>query len=118
MTFARPAARAAILMLGLLLLWPAAGQARQPKPAATAKGTPPAAAPAPADAQPPESAPQPPLEDPLGRESPRGTFVRFIAAAEAGTLDIAAQYLQWPRKGLPITREEAARQLSYVLNHS
>jgi len=118
MTYARHAARAAILMLGLLLLWPAAGQARQPKPAATAKGTPPAAAPAPADAQRPEAAPQPPPEDPLGRESPRGTFVRFIAAAEAGTLDIAAQYLQWPRKGLPITREEAARQLSYVLNHS
>jgi MscS family membrane protein len=60
----------------------------------------------------------PAAEDPLGRETPRGTFVRFIAASEAGSLDIATQYLQWPRRGLAISREEAARQLNYVLNHS
>ena len=44
--------------------------------------------------------------------------MRFIAAAEAGSLDVAAQYLQWPRRGLAISRSEAARQLNYVLNHS
>ncbi|MCX6552676.1 MAG: mechanosensitive ion channel family protein [Acidobacteria bacterium] len=68
-----------------------------------------------AAAQPaPESAPP---EDPLRRETPRGSFLGFVAAAEAGDLTVAGQYLQWPRPGLAITREEAARQLKFALNH-
>ena len=66
-----------------------------------------------------ESAPAAPAqaEDALRRETPRGAFLGFVGSAEAGSLTLAAQYLQWPRSGMAISREDAARQLSYVLNH-
>jgi len=117
----RPAVRATVVLAALLAIQPALGFAQPAKPAASAAGktasqtAPPASGQA---AAPATAVPAPPVEDPLGRETPRGTFVRFIAAAEAGSLDVAAQYLQWPRRGLEISREEAARQLNYVLNHS
>jgi MscS family membrane protein len=139
--FPGAATRAAALLAACLTISPLSGlaqqapqtqPARQAQQARPAQSMPPPAAPtAPAaPSSPAAAAPQSPdqaagkapvvpaVEDPLGRETPRGTFVRFIAASEAGSLDIAAQYLQWPRRGLAISREEAARQLNYVLNHS
>jgi len=134
--FPGAAARAAVVLAALSALLSAAGpafagQAKPPSGAAPATRTPaaqtPAAQAAPASqsapAAAPASAPAPqdapaPAEDSLGRETPRSTFVRFVAAAESGALDVAAQYLQWPRRGLDISRTEAARQLLYVLNHS
>jgi MscS family membrane protein len=56
-------------------------------------------------------------DDPLGRETPRGAFLGFVAAAQAGNLDLAAEYLQWPRHKMPISKTEAAEQLRFVLNH-
>ena len=71
---------------------------------------------APQPAQPAASAPVV-VDDPLGRETPRGAFLGFVAAAQAGNLDAAAEYLQWPRHGMAITKAEAAEQLRFVLNH-
>jgi len=109
------AARATILLAVCMAWSPGPAYARQaPVPKAASQ-----AAQAPAPDQPPVQVPvSQPAEDPLGRETPRGAFVRFIAASEAGTLNVAAQYLQWPRRGLTLSKEEAARQLGYVLNHS
>jgi len=56
-------------------------------------------------------------DDPLGRDTPRSSFLGFVAAAQAGNLDVAAEYLQWPRHSMPITKTEAAEQLRFVLNH-
>jgi MscS family membrane protein len=96
---------AAALVAACLAIAPESAFARQAPPQAAA----------PAAAQPPAA---PPPEDPLGRETPHGAFTRFIAACDAGSLNVASQYLQWPRRGLALPKEEAARQLSYVLNHS
>jgi len=113
--YSSSAARAAVLLAACMAWSPDPGYARQ---APVPKAAPPAAQ-APSTDQPSEQAPVSlPAEDPLGRETPRGAFVRFIAASEAGTLNVAAQYLQWPRRGLTLSKEEAARQLGYVLNHS
>jgi MscS family membrane protein len=57
---------------------------------------------------------QPALEDPLGRDTPRGTVVGFIKAARSGNLDRAAQYLDARR--VPGTPSELAHQLSVVLD--
>jgi len=70
----------------------------------------------------PQAAPAAPsapavAEDPLGRETPRGSFLGFVAAAQAGNLNVAAEYLQWPSQKMPITKTEAAEQLRFVLNH-
>jgi MscS family membrane protein len=112
------AARTAVLLAVVLALSAVTGIAHQAPAAKAAKAAPaPPAQQAPAPAA--EAAPSAtPPEDPLGRETPRGAFVRFIAATEAGNFSVAAQYLQWPRRGLSLSREEAARQLSYVLNHT
>jgi len=67
-------------------------------------------------AQPAASA-QAAADDPLGRETPRSAFLGFVAAAQAGSFDVAAEYLQWPRHGMPITKADAAEQLRFVLNH-
>lgn len=81
---------------------PGSAQAPRPAPAqATA-----AAAPAPAG-----------IEDPLRRDTPRGCFMGFIEASRRRDWKSAAEYLQWPRQKMPVTREEAAEQLSFVLNH-
>ena len=70
----------------------------------------------------PQAAPAAPsapavAEDRLGRETPRGSFLGFVAVAQAGNLETAAEYLQWPRQKMPITKTEAAEQLRFVLNH-
>ncbi|MCX6537873.1 MAG: mechanosensitive ion channel family protein [Acidobacteria bacterium] len=70
----------------------------------------------PQPAQPAVSAPTV-VDDPLGRETPRGSFLAFVAAAQTGNLGAAAEYLQWPRHSMPITKTEAAEQLRFVLNH-
>jgi MscS family membrane protein len=72
--------------------------------------------PIPQPAQPAVSAPTV-VDDPLGRETPRGSFLAFVAAAQTGNLGVAAEYLQWPRHSMPITKTEAAEQLRFVLNH-
>ena len=67
-------------------------------------------------AQPAQAVPMA-LEDPLRRETPRGAFLGFVEASQRGDRATAAQYLQWPRQRMPITREEAADRLRFVLNH-
>jgi MscS family membrane protein len=56
-------------------------------------------------------------EDPLRRETPRGAFIGFVEAAQRGGRAQAADYLQWPRQKMPISREEAGDQLRFILNH-
>ena len=57
------------------------------------------------------------VEDPLRRETPRGSFMGFVEASQRGNHAVAADYLQWPRQKLSITKEEAATQLRFILNH-
>jgi MscS family membrane protein len=68
--------------------------------------TPPAAPAAPAAA-----------DDPLKRESPRSAFLGYISAAQAGNDTLAAEYLEWPRARMPLSKPDAARQLMFALNH-
>jgi MscS family membrane protein len=63
-----------------------------------------------------ESTPAAP-DDPLRRETPRSAFLRFVEASQRGDRATAAEYLAWPRQKMPLTKEEAAEQLSFVLNH-
>ncbi len=56
-------------------------------------------------------------EDPLRRETPRGAFLGFVEASQRGNRGVAAEYLQWPRQKMPVSKEEAAEQLLFVLNH-
>lgn len=79
----------------------------------------PAVLPAAAQAPPPAAAQAAPAaaEDPLRRETPRGAFLGFVEASQRGSRATAAEYLQWPRQKMPISKEEAADQLSFVLNH-
>lgn len=95
----------AVVLAFLLALSPAAGIA-----AAQAPLTPQAASAAPAAAP-------PAAEDPLGRDTPRGSVLGFVTAAQSGNVTAAAEYLQWPRHAMPITKLEAAEQLRFVLNH-
>ncbi len=70
----------------------------------------PAAATAPAK---PASAPADPLE--LGRETPRGTVIGFIRAAQSENYDVAVQYFEARR--VSVEREqELAQQLLAILN--
>ncbi len=87
---------ARMLLLNLMLIPPAFAQAPgvpQPK--------------APAEAAPTS-------QDPLGRDTPRGTVLGFIKAANAENFARAAQYLDARR--MPREAEERARQLLVVLN--
>ena len=74
--------------------------------------------PAAAQAPPPAAQAAPTVaEDPLRRETPRGSFLGFVEAAQRGNRAAAAEYLQWPRQKMPVSKEEAADQLLFVLNH-
>ena len=85
-----------LILLGLLLLQRAEAQSPQPE---SAQST---------------TAEQKPIEDPLGRSTPRGTVVRLIEAAEQGSLDRAAEYLA---PGLELAEgRELARKLWIVLD--
>jgi MscS family membrane protein len=79
----------------------------------------PGALPAAAQAPQPEAAQAAPaaLEDPLRRETPRGAFLGFVEASQRGNRAAAAEYLQWPRQKMPVSKEDAADQLRFVLNH-
>ena len=68
-------------------------------------------------ATPPAQPPPAAAEDPLRRETPRGSFMGFVEAAQGGNRASAAEYLQWPKQKMPIGKEEAAEQLRFVLNH-
>src|SRR5207247_4653585 len=63
--------------------------------------TAPAAAPRPAQAEPPDDA--------LGRSTPRGTVVSFLAAARRGENELARQYLNTTLREAPA--EDLAHQL-------
>ncbi len=66
----------------------------------------------------PAAAPATPAaEDPLKRETPKDAFLGFISAAQSGNFPVAAEYLQWPRARLGVSKDEAARQLMFALNH-
>jgi MscS family membrane protein len=66
---------------------------------------------------PPAAPAAPAVEDPLKRETPKDAFLGFVSAAQAGNYALAAQYLQWPRARLGISKEDAAAQLMFALNH-
>ncbi len=53
-------------------------------------------------------------KDPLGRTSPRGTVLGFLAAAGKGNMEAAAQYLNTPLRGK--SAEGLARELFTVLD--
>jgi len=63
------------------------------------------------------AAPATSVEDPLRRDTPRGALMGFVTAAQAGNDAVAAEYLQWPRAPMSISRAEAARQLMFAMNH-
>jgi MscS family membrane protein len=69
----------------------------------------PVSAPAPAPAPQPEAP-----KDALGRTSPRGTVLGFLAAAGKGNMEAAAQYLNTPLRGK--SAERLAQQLFTVLD--
>lgn len=79
------------------------------------------AASAQAQQPPPSSPPQPPQasqpqtpEDALGRDTPRGTVMRFLSAARHEDYELARQYLD--TRLAPHAAETLARQLFYVLD--
>ncbi len=62
---------------------------------------------------PPAAAPADPLE--LGRETPRGTVIGFIRAAQSENYGVAVQYFEGRRASVE-REEELARQLLAILN--
>ena len=57
--------------------------------------------------------------DPLGRDTPRGTLIGFIRAAQDENYDLAVQYFQPPGKGhhpTPAEEHELATQLYTILS--
>jgi len=73
-----------------------------------------------APSQPPaqQAAPTPPAQevpqDPFGRDTPHGTVVGFLKAAEQGDWERAAQFLD--SKQPPAQKQELARQLKLVMD--
>jgi MscS family membrane protein len=58
------------------------------------------------------------VEDPIKRETPRGSFLGFVTAAQGGNYTLAAEFLQWPAGvRLGLSKAVAAQQLMFVLNH-
>ena len=57
-------------------------------------------------------------DDPLGlgRETPRGTVIGFVRAAQAENYDIAVQYFDIRRRSSPEPEQELAEQLLAILN--
>jgi MscS family membrane protein len=60
------------------------------------------------------TSPADPLE--LGRETPRGTVIGFIRAAQSENYDIAVQYFEPRRRGGVEPEQELAQQLLAILN--
>jgi len=69
---------------------------------------------APPETPPPEAPPLEAPKDTLGRTSPRGTVLGFLAAARKGNSEIAALYLNTSLRGEPA--QALARQLAIVLD--
>src|SRR5712692_7248260 len=78
-----------------------------------AQATPLAPAAATAPSATPAAAPADPLE--LGRETPRGTVIGFIRAAQAENYDVAVQYFEARRSSVE-REQEFAQQLLAILN--
>jgi MscS family membrane protein len=59
-----------------------------------------------------------PFTDPssLGRETPRGTVIGFVRAAQAENYDNAVQYFDIRRRSSPVPEQELAAQLLAILN--
>jgi len=86
-----------LVLVGLLLLQPVEAQSPQAERAQSA------------------TAQQgPPVEDPLGRNTPHGTVVGLITAVDEGSLDRAAEYLDSALA--PPDRRQLARKLGVVLD--
>jgi MscS family membrane protein len=58
-----------------------------------------------------------PPADSLKRETPYGAVTGFLKAAEQGNYDLAASYLQLPRKKPSVRDKATARELEAALNH-
>ena len=56
--------------------------------------------------------------DPLKRETPYGTVTGFLKAAGQGNYELAASYLQLPRRKPSARDETTARELEAILNHN
>src|SRR5262249_32558609 len=69
---------------------------------------------APPETPPPEAPPLEAPKDTLGRTSPRGTVLGFLAAARKGNSEIAPLYLNTSLRGEPA--QALARQLAIVLD--
>jgi len=71
---------------------------------------------------PPTPAPAPTAEpsvgDPFRRETPRGTFIGFIQAAQKSRWSVATEYLEFRGKPGKPAKEALAKQLEAVLDHS
>ena len=68
----------------------------------------------PAAATPSAATPSDPLD--LGRETPRGTVIAFIRAAQSEKYDIAVQYFEPRRRANGESERELAQQLLAILN--
>jgi MscS family membrane protein len=68
----------------------------------------------PASTPPAAATPADPLE--LGRETPRGTVIRFIRAAQDENYDIAVQYFEVGRRASVEREQELAKELLEILN--
>jgi MscS family membrane protein len=56
--------------------------------------------------------------DPLGRDTPRGTLTGFMEAAQRGDNERAAEYLQLPRQETGIDSTRVIDDLKALLNHA
>jgi MscS family membrane protein len=56
--------------------------------------------------------------DPLGRDTPRGTLIGFMQAAQGGDTDRAAEYLQVPRQETEIDSAHLVHDLKVLLDHA
>jgi MscS family membrane protein len=56
--------------------------------------------------------------DPLGRQTPNGTFFGFLQAAQLGNFDVASQYLDLPAARRQTQGEQLSKQLLAVLDSS
>ncbi len=56
--------------------------------------------------------------DPLGRDTPRGTLIGFMQAAQKGDDERAAEYLQLPRQQTEIDSGRVVQDLKVLLNHA
>jgi MscS family membrane protein len=92
-----------LICIAVFLSFPAWSQISGPKPPSAAS-----------KAENPADTPAETPKDTLGRETPRGAVLGFLAAARKGDSRIAALYLNTPLRGA--SAEELARQLAVVLD--